>query len=298
MTEKILNQFICLKEYIYEKEHAEINALSELCTFNDKVDLKLELDYRLNMPRKSEVGLKNVNEFLYYMDDVLVAYIGISSFDGKTGEINGMTHPNWRRNGVFKRLFELAVKECKSRKFEKVLLLSDSKSISGTEFIKSVQGSYDFSEYRMKLTKETSFKKEAIITLRKSEKSDVHEITRQDAIFFGDGESEELLELEADQAENLDTYMIELDEMVIGKIKVEYLDNNSAYICGFGILPEYRGKGYGRAALNETLKLINEKNICDIELDVACKNDRALNLYKSCGFDEKAVMNYYEYRIG
>jgi GNAT superfamily N-acetyltransferase len=34
----------------------------------------------------------------------------------------------------------------------------------------------------------------------------------------------------------------------IGKIKVEYSDNY-AFIYGFGILPDSRGKGYGRAAL-------------------------------------------------
>ena len=31
----------------------------------------------------------------------------------------------------------------------------------------------------------------------------------------------------------------------------------------------------------------------EIELDVACKNKKALNLYTSCGFEEQSVMNYY-----
>ena len=39
--------------------------------------------------------------------------------------------------------------------------------------------------------------------------------------------------------------MVELKEAIIGKIKVEYSDN-SAFICGFGILPDFRCKGYGK----------------------------------------------------
>ena len=41
--------------------------------------------------------------------DILVAYLGISCFGGNIGEINGMTHPDWRRKGIFKKLFEIAM---------------------------------------------------------------------------------------------------------------------------------------------------------------------------------------------
>ena len=60
-------------------------------------------------------------------------------------------------------------------------------------------------------------------------------------------------------------------------------------------MPDFRGKGYGKAALKEAIRLINEKNIYEVGLDVECKNNTALNLYKSCGFEEKSVMNYYKY---
>ena len=43
------------------------------------------------------------------------------------------------------------------------------------------------------------------------------------------------------------------------------------------------------------LHLINEKNIYDVELDVECNNNTALNLYKDCGFEEQSEMNYYRY---
>jgi ribosomal protein S18 acetylase RimI-like enzyme len=301
MSEKIFNQVICLKETTSEKEYKEINKLEEIISLKDKVNLKLELDYRLKILKHSGNVLKNINEFLYYIDDSLVAYLGISCFGGNIAEINGMTHPDWRRKGIFKKLFELAMNECSKRKFDQILLLTDGKSESGIEFIKAVGGEYEVSEYGMETSNKTYFENISLIKLRKAEMSDKKEIGRQDAIFFYDKkESENLLdevEIRDDAEVRIETsYMIELNNIAIGKINIKYNDN-SAFISGFGILPEFRGKGYGKIALKESLKLINEKNINQVGLDVSCKNDTALNLYKSCGFEEKSVMNYYKYDI-
>jgi len=294
MSEKVLNQAICLKQYISEKEYKEINHLSKLCSLQDKTNLKLELDYRLNMSRSPEIGLKTINEFLYYVEDILAAYLGISSYGGSNiGEINGMTHPDFRRKGLFKKLFELSVDECQKRSFKKLLLLSDGNSDSGVEFIKAVHGKYDFSEYRMKLLNKATSESIDSISLRKAGKPDGKEIARQDAIFFNHSEECEWFPQEE---LNKFIYMVELKEAVIGKINIEYSDN-SAFISGVGILPDFRGKGYGKAALKAALCLINEKNIYETELDVECENDTALNLYKACGFEEKSVMNYYKYNV-
>lgn len=314
MSEKIFNQLICLKEYITQKEYNEISELENICNSEDKTNLKLELDYKLNMYNEhnsGKLGLKNTNEFLYYVDETLVAYLGISSFGKNIGEINGMTHPKWRRKGLFKKLFDIAIDECNRRKFYKVLLLTDGKSNSGSEFIKAVGGKYDFSEYGMKHNEKITIKDINSVHLRKAEKADIKEIGRQDVIYFDDGEElksfpiedditsmmnneEEITDLFNEETRINTAYMVEFNEEVIGKMHIEYNDN-SAFIFGFGILPQFRGKGYGKAALMQALSLINEKNIYEIELDVECKNDRALNLYKACGFEDISVMNYYNY---
>ena len=131
MLEKPVNQVICLKEYITEKDYKEINSLKEICGINDKVNLKLGLNSKLEAAKDSKIVLNKINEFLYYIDETLVGYLGISSFGANIGEINGMTHPKWRRKGIFKKLFEIAVDACKKRSFDKILLLSDGKSDSG-----------------------------------------------------------------------------------------------------------------------------------------------------------------------
>jgi ribosomal protein S18 acetylase RimI-like enzyme len=294
MSEKILNETICLKEFISEKEYEEISELEKVCDLADKTRLKLELDYKLNMNRNSEVGLKNINEFFYYEGDILVAYLGISSYVSNVVELNGMTHPHFRRKGIFKKLFEIAVESFEKRKLNNILLLTDGKSNSGIEFIKAVGGSYNFSEYGMKVINEVTLQSEEFIVLRKAEKRDRREIARQNAIFFNDGKEEDEIFIEREEAVNEITYMVELKGKVIGKIRIQY-DDNSAFVYGFGILPSFRGKGYGKKALKAALRLINEKNIENIELEVECKNDTALKLYKACGFEEQSVINYYKY---
>lgn len=300
-----LNEFICLKEYINKKEYDEIQRLEKLCNQENGVNLKLEVDYKLSLydeSNKSDIGLKNINEFLYYIDEDLAAYIGISSFGGRNlGEINGMTHPKWRKKGIFEKLFKLVIDECSKRNFRKILLLTDGKSYSGSEFIKSHGGNYDFSEYRMKLTDKIALGNVNSVSLIKAENRDRSEIRRQDSIFFSDEEEIEgsLNDNEAnssiDQEVSINNvYMAEVNGEVIGKIKIEY-DENSAFICGFGVLPWFRGKGYGKETLKEALKLINNKEVIDIKLDVESKNNRALNLYKNCGFKEVSVMDYYRY---
>jgi ribosomal protein S18 acetylase RimI-like enzyme len=302
MCEKILNSYICLKEYISEKECDEIHELEKLCNSKDNVNLKLELDYRLNIAKNSKAQINEINEFLYYIDGVLVAYLNISSFSRNIGEVNGMTHPKWRRKGIFRKLFELAMEQCKKRNFSKVVLLTDGNSSSGIAFINAVKGEYDFSEYRMELVNHTSAESSKSISLRLAEQSDKKEICRQNAIFFKGEVSQENAQKDAQEEEeevafpNQECYMIELGKEIIGKIKVDY-DEDYAFICGFGILPNYRGKGYGKSALKETLKLISGRNISKVELDVECKNINALNLYKGCGFKEKSVMNYYKYSV-
>lgn len=298
---KEVNHIITMKQYIGEKEYKDINELQEIITSKDKVNLKLEVDFKLEMNKNSETSKKRLNEFLYYVDYVLVAYLGISCFGGNIAELNGMTHPEWRRKGIFKKLFDLAIDECSRNGFKKILLLTDGKSKSGNEFIKAVGGEYDFSEYGMELISQHFLENLFPINLRKAKASDKKELSRQDLIYFSDKEEnesfrvsaeEETEQIEEDESRIKNAYIAELDNEVIGKIHIEYNDY-SAFILGFGVLPEFRGKGYGRAVLKAALKLISEKDIKQVELDVADKNSRALNLYKSCGFKEKSVMNYF-----
>lgn len=291
MVHNISNHFICLKNDIDKQDYEEINGLQDICTNYDKVNLKLELDYRLKVKKKNGV-MKTINEFLYYVDEALIAYLGISSFGGNTAELNGMVHPDWRRKGIFTRLLTLAKDECVRRNFEKTLLLCDDKSEAAKAFIQTTGAEYSFSEYKMKLGKNVSSIKEQAVNIRKAKNSDSEEIAKMNCVFFGDPRIV-ITDPEEEEKNGQITYMVELKGNVIGKIRIED-GAEFSYIYGFGILPEYRGKGFGRQALNAALNIIKSTAVNNVYLDVAAGNSRALNLYKSCGFIEESVMNYYK----
>ena len=292
MQNKVSEQYIVLKKYLNKSDYAEINELKDICIKEDKINLKLELEYRMQVPKNYEKSLSDINEFLYYINNELVGYIGVSNFGGNAAEINGMVHPKWRRKGIFTKLCNMAIEESKRRNFNEILLLCDEKSNKAIEFIKIIGGSYSFSECRMKRNCRDINENNKDIFLRKATNLDIKEIEKLNTVFFGDVSNEQISP-EDEEINNIITYLIELDEKVIGKIKVER-EEKKAFICGFGIYPEFRRKGYGRQALTETLNIINKDFIYDIGLDVAVENKKALNLYKSCGFEEKSLMNYYE----
>lgn len=295
-------------EYITQTEYTLVNQLMNLCCQQDNINLKLELDYKLHLSNlaanNSEKITGHKREFLYYVEDELVSYLGISCFDGVTGELCGMTNPTFRNQGIFHRLLALALNECRSSDFKKLLLLADGNSVSGINFLKANSNSYAHSEYRMKrlsnpvtLTQGDVAEAFTNVTLRPAVKEDEKDIARLNAILFDDEEFEEetgeyKITPLTEQPENYRTYMIELAGAKIGKINVEF-QGQYAFICGFGILPEYRGKGYGRMGLYQTLQLIEAQGVTTIELDVVCTNKNALGLYQSCGFEEQSVMDYY-----
>lgn len=284
---------VCLKQYINEDDYRKLNELKDICTGDDKIFLKAELEYKISMG-KTHTGesLKNINEFFYYSGETLAGYLGICSFSGDTAELTGMVHPRYRRAGIFTRLVSMAVEECRRRKFGRILLVCDRASYSGIEFIKSQGVPYSFSEYEMYLEGNSEPEGGDSIVLRKAVNSDMGEIARQDYVYFGDSIRKTPLP-EEEEKRNRITYMVELGSKVRGKIRLD-IDSGEGFICGFGILPEYRNQGYGRQSLKAALYILNKKNIHNVGLEVAAQNKNALSLYKSCGFEEKSVTDYYE----
>ncbi|WP_226647215.1 GNAT family N-acetyltransferase [Mesobacillus subterraneus] len=321
---KIHKPWIILKGNIDAGDYETINKLEELCIQHDQTALKLELDYKLGVSVDSSKGVQDINEFMYYNGDVLIGYMGISSFGGPW-EVNGMVDPDYRRQGVFRKLFELVMAEWKRRGSGSMLLLSDRNSESGQKFIAAAGAQYKHSEYEMFLKKENpavASDKLAGIAFRKATNADAKEIARQNAIYFNDeqeassdgmilqedeeirsdgmvlSEEEEIssdgmILPEEEEKRGMTSYLVEKEGQIIGKVNLQ-LTSKLGAIFGLGVLPEHRRKGYGRALLLLAIEKLGEANAKEIMLQVAAENSNALNLYKSCGFEETSTMDYFE----
>ena len=61
-------------------------------------------------------------------------------------------------------------------------------------------------------------------------------------------------------------------------------DGRRLYLHHFAILPSLQGQGYGRRLALESLAFAREMN-CPMKLEVHSQNTRAVNLYRSLGFE-------------
>lgn len=77
---------------------------------------------------------------------------------------------------------------------------------------------------------------------------------------------------------------IKKDNNYIGYGQV-IIEGNTPIIVNVGILPDYRGKGYGKLLINYLLKIINDYNYNTATINVDSNNVNAFNLYKNCGFN-------------
>ena len=302
MTHTIKDPWIKLIGHLHQEEYDLIHLLQSHCSKADQITLKLELDYKrsdaIHLTDKGK--LHDLNEFMYFSGAQLVGYLGVSVFGGATAppEVTGMVHPNFRRQGVFSTLLQLALAECRRRNAGPVLLLCDRNAASGQKFLEKINAVYRVSEFEMYLQNERTRAGERLpcdISFRKATNADAFEVARQNAIYFGDClvEGNDNIPLPEDEEKRgMTIYLAEKNHQLIGKVHLQ-LTNGLGGIYGLGVLPEHRGKGLGRAILLEAIETLKAASATEIMLQVATENATALSLYKSCGFREASVMDYF-----
>jgi ribosomal protein S18 acetylase RimI-like enzyme len=285
VKKKVDNYYIKLKETINENDFNEINDLKNTCAEHDNTQLKLEIEYKLSNSQKITKNVNAINEFMFYDDDKLVGYAGICDFGGDEIEVNGMVHPEYRRRGIFTRLFSLVKDEFNKRNSKAMLLLSDHNSAGGISFIKKITDEYHHSEYDMNLDMDAIHRESFNnLVFRKAVKEDVAKIANESFEFFYD--------IDIDGTLLDSTYVLEAGNALIGKVRLEIVEDTGG-IYGLEVLPAYRGKGYGRELLIRSINKLKESKVNSINLQVETENINALNLYKSCGFKENYTMDYY-----
>lgn len=270
-----------------ERQLEEISRLEEACCRYEPLQMKLNWDMLRARPQDC------INDFLCYEGDELVGLIGLYDIAQKSKEIEitGMVHPQFRRKGIFTKLFKKAMERCSDINAERVLLISEHSTVSGIEFVKSVGARYTCSEYRMKFQQASvPFVPTYGITLKKADYDCFRELGSLDSICFND-----IIEEGADfSPDSFNTTLVAyLNGSLVGKIGL-LKEIGEGYIFGFAVKPELRGKGYGREILSLALNNFLSEQITTVFLEVAVENERALNLYKSCGFSVVTVYDYFE----
>ena len=148
----------------------------------------------------------------------------------------------------------------------------------------------------MKLEQKPTQPAKSIVDLRQAELKDLDLLAQLMAKSFESPVEAHLARLTRDiQSSNHRFYIGSLAERSIGCIGVTS-EGGRAYVIAFGILSEYRGRGYGRHMLTQIVEMLVSENWEDVLIELDAGNRVALSLYKSCGFKETTSYSYYSIR--
>lgn len=282
------NDGLILKKGLEPADLLQIQSLEHVC--NEYENLKMQLKWSILHNRPAN----QLNDFLYFADGQLVGYLALFVFSSFEAEVSGMVHPDYRRKGIFTGLLNAAKVECIERNIPKILFICENSSSSAKGFIEYLGAVYSFSEFKMDYMNSGTLEFAAgDVSLRKVKFEDAPMRAEITSICF-DIPVENLMDRFTSESYKNDNplYMVEACGKNVGKIDGAIADEE-VIIYGFGILPEYRKRGYGRQALTLFVNELLKEKPAKISLEVECENVNALNLYKSCGFAEVTSYDYY-----
>lgn len=84
--------------------------------------------------------------------------------------------------------------------------------------------------------------------------------------------------------ENADRVELWRNEELVGLLAF-YTNLNSVFITNVSLDRSLQGLGFGAKMFNKLFEIIKDKNIEKVNLEVNSKNKKAINFYKSMGFD-------------
>jgi ribosomal protein S18 acetylase RimI-like enzyme len=276
------------KHSLTAEEIAEIGQLAQICDAHDQATM------RVNWDTLASRSGNETNDFFYYRDGRLIGTLSLYNFGGGEPETSAMVHPDERRRGVFRTLVDVALAELRRREVPKLIFFCDHESRSGIAALEAIGAQYGYSEYKMVLDEPrmpATFDER--LHVERAGPADAADVARIIALCFGRDEADMLRGIEKSVGSEARRFMIaRLDGAPIGALNLQ-LDEKGSGIYGFGVLPEQRGRGYGRQILARTIEYALAHGRRPIILEVAPENERALNLYLSVGFRETNRYDYY-----
>ena len=77
--------------------------------------------------------------------------------------------------------------------------------------------------------------------------------------------------------------------MVAGSVRVEIMDDKTAYLSRFSVLPQYHKYGVGKKLISEVFSILESKDIKAVYLHTSLDVKYLINFYEGCGFQVESV---------
>jgi mycothiol synthase len=267
-----------------EQQRAAL-ALADTCNQLEGLTLKL------NVSRDAED--MPANKWLYYEHGDLVGY---AALDGRPpeAELCGMVAPAHRRKGIARALLAAVTDACRRANMYRLLLICEDASASGQGFIRMIDAPHSFSELHMEMDA-TAYHAESPsgVLVREVAAPDYDALASVLVSAFGGSYERTRARIEAETHERDGRYLVgEVPGRLVGGLKL-YEQEGRAGVYAFGVSQEERGKGYGRAILQQAMEIARANGHPRIYLEVDADNTVARRLYESCGFQTTTTYGYY-----
>lgn len=284
-------QDIAKKTSLTPSEISAIEQLIVICNTHDKLHMRIEPTMLRERPGNM------ANDFLYYEDGQLVGYLSADSWGRKDKEITGMVHPDYRRRGIGRALFEAAKEEYQRNGVQMLIFVCEHSSQSGRAFLETTDAEHAYSEHYMELGnfKERGQVKEGL-EMRLATESDIPAITTILATDTGNVEEVKAWVTDAMKDPHQHTYFATLHDKPLGCARLDFMEKVTG-IYGFEVRLGYRGLGYGRQMLEQLIHIARAGSDKPVILEVLTDNTNAIGLYHSVGFEIRTTYDYYELPI-
>jgi GNAT superfamily N-acetyltransferase len=274
-------------------EPERVRDLLALCNRHEGLDLAV------NLASAGEFPGVTIEQFLYYQAGVPVGFWSIDP--ANEPETCGMVHPAHRRRGIGRALLEAARAACREKGIPRWLLVCEEASRSGKAFVNTLGARHRGGEYRMELDvaaiPELPPVRDAL-SVTPAAAEDVEAVVRVRAARGWSGTEEESRQRITREMEGgrHRIYLGRLNGEPIGTLTLAG-HGDSVYLIAFRMLPEHRGKGYGRQMLMDAVRRLLAEKWERLLIEVATDNPVAHGLYRSCGFRERTCYGFYEMAI-
>lgn len=245
----------------------------------------------------------DVGTFLALREEKIIGWIQVFSHGGGEGELIAQVAPEHRQKGIFNALLEEARKELRRRKIPVLLLTCDTAAEEAVHMAEHLGAEYHISEFLMRYEDRSNpedrsgYQQNVRLVPAGTEDREVLAAIGNEGFPDNIGDFGVILD-PCFHSVQRNAYRIESDDRIVGVIAVYYSDPE-VYIHAFAIAANHRGRGIGRAALAETVRIIkNRKPENPIELEVETENARALDLYRNVGFQVITEFRYYRLEVG
>ncbi len=205
--------------------------------------------------------------FLCYDKNILVGILTTFLPSSTECEVYAYTHPDYRRRGIFQKIWKLAKQRLHNYGIHDIFFVMDPKCQSGIRILVTMGAHLHNSEYMLEYSGSPAPSPRNALTLSHSRKGN----TLYYSVFLPDSPDQEL----------------------VGTCCVDNSYGSSS-IYNFEILENYRGKKWGTEFLLLLLKDLLQAGNSKILLHVGSSNKAAYHLYLHHGFTMHTQIDYWK----